>query len=145
MSIIDPKYRGVKKGKDWLSATVEKACVEPVTKQVEKTAEDGTKSTETVTLKKTSFNLDKLFALAEENKLDVAKYKADVDKPGAPGRLRMTIGNMLRSAARKRHGLNIDGEFVEADKDFIGDSAKTHNPDGSKIKVEKPEDEKVEA
>lgn len=143
MSIIAEKYRGVKKEKDWAAREIENACTESVTKENKKTAEDGTETSETVTLKKTVFNLDKLFALAEENKIDVSKYKADVDKPGAPGRLRMTIGNMLRAAARKRHGLNVDGEFKDADSEFIGDSVKTHNPDGSKIPTK--EVEKAEA
>ena len=143
MSIISPKYRGAKKEKDWLAETIEKACTDPVTKNVEKTGEDGTSHTETVTLKKTTFSLDRLFALAEANGLDVDKYKKDVDKPGAPGRLRMTIGNMLRAAARKRHGLNVGGEFVDASAEFIGDSEKTHNPDGSKIA--KPQEEKADA
>jgi hypothetical protein len=147
MSIIDPKYRNkYRDGGDWLSQFVDSQVKEPVTKEKVVTAEDGTKTTEVVETKQTRINMDNLFALAEVNSIDVDKYKPDADKPNAPGRLRMTIGNMLRAAAKKRHGLyNVHGEWNEADAEFIGDALKTQNPDGSKVVVEKPEAEPAEA
>ena len=143
MSIIDPKYRNkYRDGGDWLSNFVDGEVKETITKEKTVTAEDGTKTVETVATNKTRISMDHLFALAEANSLDVAKYKADADKPNAPGRLRMTIGNMLRAAAKKRHGLfNVAGEWNDAPAEFIGDSEKTHNPDGSKIAKAKAEAE----
>ena len=140
MSIIDPKYRAkYKTAIDWCSAFIDGLVKTPVTKEKTTTAEDGTKTTETVTTKETRVDLDALFSLAKANSIDVAKYEAQRDQKNAPGRLRMTIGNMLRSAAKNRHGLyNIEGVWTDAPADFIGDGVKTHNPDGSKIKVEKP-------
>ncbi len=143
MSIIDPKYRGKYRGtSDWLTSFVDAQVKEVVTKQVTTTAEDGTKTVETVDTKNTRINLDSLFALAKANNLNVDKYADQVDRPNAAGRLRMTIGNMLRSAAKKRHGLyNIAGEWNDADAEFIGDAEKTHNADGSKIQKVKAEAE----
>lgn len=143
MSIIDPKYRDkYRQGGDWLSNFVDGEVKEAITKEKTVTAEDGTKTVETVQTNKTRISMDHLFALAEANSIDVEKYKADADKPNAPGRLRMTIGNMLRAAAKKRHGLfNVAGEWNDAAADFVGDSEKTHNPDGSKIAKVKAEAE----
>ena len=145
-SIIDAKYRDkYRNHTNWLKATIDAAVNEPITKEKEVKAEDGTTSTEVVTLKGTRLNLDKLFNMAEVNNISVDKYKADADKKNAPGRLRMTIGNMLAAAAKKRHGLYVpteDGsEWVDADAEYIGDSPLTHNRDGSKIAKAKPEGE----
>lgn len=139
MSIVDAKYRNkYKTAIDWLASFVDSATKVAITKEKTTTGEDGTKTTEIVTTSKTRVDLDALFALAKANSLDVAKYEAQRDQKNAPGRLRMTIGNMLRSAATKRHGLySIDGTWNDAPADFVGDNPKTHNPDGSKIKVEK--------
>jgi len=154
-SIVDPKYRDkYKTNKDWLAALIDDNCVVANTKVKKTKNEDGSETEETVTLKSTSIDLDALFALAEANAIDVAKYKTQIDTHGAPGRLRMTIGNMLRSAAKKRHGLYVldkagDKSWVDADAAFIGDAEKTHNPDGSKIAKKKadaePAPEEVEA
>lgn len=140
MSIIDPKYRAkYKTAIDWLSSFVDGIVKQAVTREKTTTAADGTKTTETVTTKETRVDLDALFGLAKANNLDVAKYEAQRDQKNAPGRLRMTIGNMLRSEAKKRHGLfSLDGTWNDAPAEFIGDTVKTHNPDGTKIKVEKP-------
>lgn len=147
MSIIDPKYRNKYRGDgDWLSKFIDDQVKAPVVKEKTVTNEDGIKTTEMVETKQTRISMDHLFALAEANSLNVEKYKADADKPSAPGRLRMTIGNMLRAAARKRHGLfDYTGTWHDAPAEFIGDSEKTQNPDGSKIAVAKAETETVEA
>lgn len=137
MSIVDPKYRDkYRENPDWLTSVINDHCYDVVTKEKVTKNEDGSETTETVNTKKTSLNLERFLALAEENHIDVAKYRADMDKKNAPGRLRMTVGNMLRAAAKKRHGLHVDGKFVHADKEFIGDTPKTHNPDGTKIAKE---------
>lgn len=143
-SIIGEKYRGKYKGaQDWLASTIDANVKVAVTKEKVTTAEDGTKTTEIVDTAKTEIDLNKLFALAIANHINVDKYRGDVDKKNAPGRLRMTIGNMLRAVAKKRHGmfvLTADGsDWVDAPAEFIGDSVKTHNSDGSKIVVAKPE------
>jgi hypothetical protein len=135
MSIIDPKYRTkyTKEAKDWLAKTIDGYAVEAVTREKTTTAEDGTKTTETVRTAQTRLDIDKLFALAEGNKLNVDKYRADVEKKNAPGRLRMTIGNMLRAVARKRLGLFVDGVWVPADEAFVGELVATETQDGTPI------------
>jgi hypothetical protein len=91
-------------------------------------------------LKRTRLDLDKLFALADANHVDTAKMKAQRDQKNAPGRIRMTLGNNLRAVAKRRHGLNdVGGVFHEADAEFIGETLKTQNPDGSYIEKPKPE------
>lgn len=146
MSIVDPKYRTkYKTAIDWLASFVDGQVKTAVTKEKVNTAEDGTKTTETITTKETRVDLDALFTLARVNGLDVSKYEAQREQKNAPGRLRMTIGNMLRSAALKRHGLyNVEGDWNDAPAEFVGDKVKTHNRDGSKIKVEKPAETKAE-
>ena len=49
-----------------------------------------------------------LFVLAEVNALDVKKYKAKYKSQDA-GRIKMTVGNMLRGAASRRHKLLTPG------------------------------------
>lgn len=89
-------------------------------------------------------NVEAIEALARANSIEL--------KEGGypnPGMTRMNVSNMLRSAARKRHGLNVptsagpingntEFEFTEAPGDFEVNENKTHNPDGSKIVVAKP-------
>lgn len=50
---------------------------------------------------KPELNMDKLFNLAKAQDLDVGKYRKDAKEN--PGRIRMTLGNMIRGAA-VRHG-----------------------------------------
>jgi hypothetical protein len=144
MSIIDKKYaeryRKNRENADWFSTFVDGQVQVKDTKEVLKTAEDGTETKETVTLKRTRLDLDKLFALADANHVDTAKMKAQRDQKNAPGRIRMTLGNNLRAVAKRRHGLNdVGGVFHEADAEFIGETLKTQNPDGSYIEKPKPE------
>lgn len=144
MSIMPEKFRdkNYKGAQDWVKSFIDDQVLDVVTKEVTTKHEDGTKTTETVATSKTSVNMDRLFAMAEANHLNVDKYKGDVEKKNAPGRLRMTVGNMLRAAARKRHGLNdIAGDWHDAPADFIGDAELKENRDGTKIAKAKPEDE----
>ncbi len=156
MSIIGDKYKNkYKDNKDWLSTLLDANATDAVTKVVTTKVEGEADKTETVDTGKRLVNLEKLFALAKANGIDTAKYEEQADRKNAPGRLRMTIGNMLRAAARKRHGLYIVGqngtEWVEADAAFVGDTTATHDRAGFKIKpvaVEaetKPEAETTEA
>jgi hypothetical protein len=154
-TIIDDKYKNryTADRKDWLSKFIDDQVVDSkmktVTEQVAATNADGTPKlddagnpvmesvSKEVPSKSTSINMDRLFDLAEANGIDARKrYGDQAERKNAPGRLRMTIGNMLRAAARRRHGLNnIDGTFVEADAAFVGDTTKTENPDGSRIQA----------
>ncbi len=144
MTIMPEKFRdkNYKGAQDWVKSFIDGAVLVAVTKEVTTKNEDGTETTETVDTNKTSIDMDKLFALAEANSFDVEKYKGDVEKKNAPGRLRMSIGNMLRAAARKRHGLyTIEGEWTDAPADFIGDAELKEHRDGTKIAKAKPEPE----
>lgn len=134
-SIVDPKYRDKYKGedaKDFVSKFIESQCVVK--------SEDGKSST---------FEVENLFKLATAHGYKEAKLAALRSQAGGRGyipRMRMTLGNVLRAAARKRYGLtDLDGNFHEIDEDFKTKQAKlipvspTHNPDGSRIpKVAKP-------
>lgn len=148
-SIIDPKYaqKYKDKPKDWLGAFLDEHATTPVMKEkVVKDDEgkpvlgdDDKPKTESVETGQRNIDLDKLFAVAQANAVDTTKMEAQRDRPNAPGRIRMTLGNSLRAAARKRHGLyDADKNWIDADADFIGETPKTQNPDGSKIQVEKP-------
>lgn len=153
MSIIDEKYRNKYRGdKDWLATLIDANCVTKETKEIKKTNEDGSESTETVTTAKTSVDLAKLFALAEANNIKATeKYGDQVDRKNAPGRLRMTIGNMLRAAAKHRHGLfapsgdGVEPVWTEADAAFLNGAEVTENRDGTRIVKVKPVEAKPAA
>lgn len=141
-SIIPEKYQGKYKGaEDWLSTFID-GQVKTVPMKDKTTTEtvDGEEITKTISVAagKAKLDLDKLFALTDANAIDSKEMQAQRDRKNAPGRIRMTLGNALRAAAKHRHGLNtIDGVWTEAPADFIGDAPKTHNPDGSKVAVAK--------
>lgn len=135
-SIVDPKYadRYKDRPKDWVANLIDAEATVPVTKVVKTKDEDGTETEEVVETGKRTLDLDRLFDLARANGVDVTNLEASRDTQGAPGRARMTVANSLRAAARKRHGLNdANGNWHDADADFIGDHALTQNRDGSKI------------
>lgn len=142
-SIVDSKYRDKYKGnKDWLATLMDEEVTRAITKTKTTTdKETGAVTTEEVVLKGRTLDFELLFALAVANGFKVDEYRRQVESHGAAGRLRMTIGNMLRAAARKRHGLYVirDGApvWVEASAEFIGDGEKTQNPDGSAIQKPK--------
>lgn len=136
-SIIGSKYAGKYKDKDWLGQFVDANATDAVTRE-KKLVDPETKAetVETIETGKRSLNLDKLFQLCKANGIDTAKMEAQRDRPNAPGRIRMTLGNRLRAAAKHRHGLyDLNGEWTDADPAFLGDSIQTHNRDGSKIQV----------
>lgn len=126
-SIIGDKYKGKYKGSsDWIGDLI----VQRATK-VPEGAKEGSKKTE--------LYLPDLFALARANKLDetkVAALEAQQSQKNAPGRIRMTLGNMLRAAARKRHGLyDVDGTVLTPDALFMekAQPKPTEDLDGNKI------------
>lgn len=143
-SIINPKYKDKYKGpKDWFSTLCDAECTSVVTREVKEKDEHGIVTTKTVDTKKRILSLDALFDFAAANAIDARMlYGHQVDRPGAPGRLRMTVGNMLRRAARQRHGLyDLGGNWRAAPADWLGDAVKTHNPDGTTIAKAKASDE----
>lgn len=113
-SIIPDKYKGKYKGSsDWLGEFIDDQCQLADNK---------------------GLDVEALFTLAEKNHIDVDKFRGDIDKKNAPGRLRMTIGNMLRSRARKRGGLyNNSGDWIDADESFTEGAAPVETRDGTKI------------
>lgn len=145
-SIIPPKYQGKYKGaEDWLASFIDgQVKVVPMKDKTvtEGEGDDAITKTITVAAGKAKLDLDKLFALSEANSIDAEIVKTMREQRGrknAAGRIRMTLGNALRAAAKHRHGLyTIDGTWTDAPAEFIGDAVKTHNPDGSKIVVAKP-------
>ena len=144
-SIIDSKYAGRDKQKDWIGQFIDGQATVPVMrdKKVKTTDESGnvTEGMETVDTGKRKLDLDRLFALAEANHVDVSQLREQTDRPNASGRLRMTVGNSLRAAARHRHGLNdLNGEWVGADAEWLAGAPRTQERDGSKIVVKDPAD-----
>lgn len=145
-SIIPEKYQGKYKGaEDWLASFIDgQVKVVPMKDKTTTETVDGEEITKTISVAagKARLDLDKLFALSEANSIDaeiVKTMREQRDRKNAPGRIRMTLGNALRAAAKHRHGLNtVDGTWTDAPAEFIGDAPKTHNPDGSKIVVAKP-------
>lgn len=146
-SIVPEKYRGDYKGaQDWLTDFIDGLVKEPIMKTVKVKDEEGkVTGEEQVPSAKTVLNLDKLFGLATANHIDVAKYEEQRDRPNAAGRLRMTIGNSLRAAAKHRHGLfDLDGEWIDAPEDFLDGAERTQERDGTKIAKAKPETAETE-
>lgn len=144
-SIIDAKYRdGRYKEGDWLAKFIAEQATK--TREVEKkvpTGEDGGFKVEKSNVAD-GIDVDALFKLAKANGIDVAKFQDQRNSHGFPGRFRMTVRNMLQAAAKRRHGVqNVGGTWVAAPADWLsekGAPAKpTHNQDGSKIPVAKPE------
>jgi hypothetical protein len=149
-SIIPEKYQGKYKGaEDWLAKFIDGQVksVPMKTKTVkEGEGDDAIEKTIEVAAGPAKLDLDKLFGLCKANSIATADMEAQRDRKNAPGRIRMTLGNSLRAEARHRHGLNtIDGEFIEAPAEFVGDAPKTKNADGSKIAVAKPKVEEEAA
>lgn len=140
-SIIDAKYRdGRYKEQDWLGTLI--AGVATTTKEVQKTTGEGDERVTKTEIVPDGINVDALFALAKENGLDVAKFEAQREGHGFPGRFRMTVRNMLQAAAKKRHGIRVAGKFEAAPADWLAakqaPDKPTHTQDGTKIVVPKP-------
>ena len=122
--IIKNKDFGTKN--DWLDQLLLSACSAMKTvkrmvdgKEVEDQERDGV-------------DVEKLHKLALEN-----GFTPKVHSKANPGLHRMTVGNALRARARKRHGLTVNGKFLEASAAFCAGHDKAENADGSKY--ESPE------
>lgn len=122
--IISQEYRKAMKERDpdWVSQHINKHATD---------GEEGVTSKRLIELAKAN-------SLSQES-LDQLK-KTDANA----GRYRMTIGNMLRAAARQRHGLHgTDGKFYKASQEFLlegkppAPDAPTHDRDGTKLKTAK--------
>ena len=129
-SIVDPKYRA-QMNADWMAGLIGEHCV-----------------------KDNAIDIDALTRFATINGLDVAKFETQKDTHGFPGRYRMTIGNMLRSVAKKRHGLFVPKgatktEWLDAPADWLtaksAPEMPTHDRKGAKIKIAPAEKESVAA
>lgn len=120
-SIINEKYKGKYKGaSDPIGELINAQCVG--------TGED-----------KKSLNIDDLFKMAENNNLDPVKldnFKTQVGTKNATGRLRMTIGNMLRSAAIKRGGIfGADGKWYANPSDWDKNADPVEDRQGKSLKA----------
>lgn len=143
MSIIDEKYRDRYREPDWVGQMINKDATETIMKTVKVKDEEGNVTgEEEVPTKKSKLDLDKLFKICEVNKIDYAKFDEQRDNPNAPGRIRMSVGNMLRAAARRRGGLyDINGDWQLAPAELMDGKEPTETPDGEKIKKSEPESE----
>lgn len=118
-SIINPKYKGKYKGaSDFIGELIDSNC--------RSASEKG----------QGELNPSLVIQLGRKNNLDAKKLdnlEAQIGQKNAPGRIRMTVGNMLRAAAKRRHGLlDLHGNEVAAPEGFEV-SDKTENLDGSRI------------
>lgn len=158
-SIIDPKYRGKYKTPDWLgqllldnTSSTKVVAAKPATEateQVGKIGETGYKpakaaqEAQPAKIVKDGVDVNKLFALARENGLNVDKFETQRETHGFDGRFRMTVRNMLQTVVKQRHGLLVDGDFVVAPPEFLlkanAPTVATHNQDGTKIAKAKAE------
>lgn len=158
-SIVDPSRRADMKGaRDWVGELMEsnalakgvgaKAAVKAVEGVEEARDADGNIVREAVaevkgkpaTKGKDVWDLDKMFLLAERNGIDTTHATfTGIKDTGNVGRGRMTISNMLRARAKKRHGLfDASGEWIDAPADFLGDAERVEERDGTKIPKVKP-------
>lgn len=128
-NFMDDKYRSRGKVQDFVSDLIDSQCY------VEDT--NG---------KNRRLDIDTLFGLAANNGIDTTNLEKHRDTPNGVGRIRMTLANMLRSRARKRHGLyDVEGNVVDAPKDFIGDSPRVESLDGERLREAKPETQSEDA
>lgn len=149
-SIIDDKYKGnYRKPQDWVAQLLADNCTEYTETTRTVKDEDGNETTETIR-KASGVSISALFKLGRDNNLNLAKFEGvDPDSPGFVGRFRMSLGNMLRAAAAKRHGLYVNGEWVPAPAEWLrarnAPVEPTHDREGNKIPAPKAKDEVAEA
>ena len=145
-SIVDAKYRDRGTVQDWVTKFIDSRVKKPVMKTVHVKDEEGkeTGETEEVATKRTQLDIEALFDLAAANHLNVENLRQHIGTKNGAGRLRMSIGNSLRAAAKKRHGLkNLEGEFMDADEEFCAQHEKTENEDGENIAKKAANEAKV--
>lgn len=156
-SIVDPERRKDMKGaSDWTGRFMEDAALtkgvgaKPAVEAVEEVKDaDGKVTTAAVAAKpatngKSVWDLDAMLLLAERNSIDTAQATfVGIREANAVGRARMTLHNMLKSRAKKRHGLfDIDGNWVDLpaeELEIMGNPERVEERDGTKIaKVKAP-------
>lgn len=151
-SIVDAKYKDMRGASDWIGKLMEEQALKtgigarPAVEEVRDAEGNVTQKAKPATKGKEAWDLDALLNLAKTNFIDVAKYETKVaefnEDPeshrGLVGQLRMTISNMLRSRARKRGGLFVNGEWMDAPEGFEVASPLTETRTGEPIKAEKP-------
>lgn len=152
-SIIDPKYRNKYKQPDWLGGVINGAtnnmktiAATEASEAVGKIGEEGYKPAREAKPERTvadGVDIDKVFALGRENGLNLDKFETQRAAHGFGGRIRMTVRNMLQTVAKQRHGLMVNGTFIEAPADWLHSKSAptnpTHTQDGTKIaKVKEP-------
>jgi hypothetical protein len=150
-SIVNPKYRGkyTAENKDWLAKLLDAEASKTKDVKVTKPNPENPDEKITVTEKRPDgVDTDALFTIAANNGLDVAKYKAQVDGHGFPGRFRMTVGNMLRKVVKQRHGVFNKGKtFMSAPPEMLAKLGVTGEPTHTQAgeKIAKPVAAKAEA
>ena len=120
MTIVDPSYRARYVGRgDWVKQQIDEYCYKPKTTTIGVTQPDGSIQYEVKESKRKYFRPDLLFAMAEENGIEgVQDNWSDVlEKKNGEGRVRMSVGNMIRAAARRNKGLTIHSVFKEMPED----------------------------
>lgn len=141
-SIINSKYKDKYKNRsEWMSDLLKAhGSITTTHAAVPAKGEEGKEGyiaarPERVTIE--GVDVDKVFAIARENGLDVDKYEAQRDGHGFPGRFRMTVGNMLRATAKARHGIKIAGDWHPAPEDWLTANGApiepTHDHDGARL------------
>lgn len=149
MTIVDPKYTSSLKEKDWLASFIDGEVIEAVTREKKTKHEDGTETVETVETKKTRVDLDALFDLCRKNAVreDLVKRMEDQrERPNAPGRIRMTLGNSLRAMTRRRGGIyDLNGTWHDAPEEIMQGKEPTHDREGNPLNRPKKEKEEEAA
>lgn len=125
-SIINPKYRDKYKDPDYKPDFVADMIDDAALTKDDKGKSQG-------------LNQSLMLDLAAKNgvsEADLKNLRASVGTKNAGGRIKMTVANMLRARAKRRHSLmDLQGKVHKVPSDFVV-GEKTENDDGSKI--EKP-------
>jgi hypothetical protein len=111
------------KGPDWVKSFVAKHCY-----AAEELPEGSKKKPKMVA------DIDAMVALASVNGLDVSKFNSDAYNTGQKI---MNINNVLRAAAKKRHGLKGPNErfvSIPADDPLIAGTEPTEDKNGNSLK-----------
>jgi hypothetical protein len=134
-SIVNPEYAGKYRGaSDFIGELIEEQCKVEITE----TTKSGKEKTRQV------FDVDWMLNLAKKNNIDVTKLEKGKENANAAGRIRMSVGNMLRARAMRRHALyDLSGEVRAAPKEFLeyygAPTKPTEDVDGNNIKPKKSE------
>ena len=115
-SIVDPKYhRKMWAGaNDFVTELFREHCSGTKTVKVWQKDENGNtikddngKAVYATEERSMGVDVDKIFMLCRVNNIDVDKFERQKGSHGFAGRFRMTASNMIRHAAKKRHGIYV--------------------------------------